>query len=274
MRWLVIGGGGMAGHMIVDYLQKRGAGEIFFTAREKRPKGALLLDVRDAAATEALIRCAKPDIIVNCAGLLKEEAERNAADAFEINGLLPHRLRRAADRAGARLIQISTDCVFSGERGDYTERDAPDGRTVYARSKTLGEIVDHPHVTVRTSFIGPEIRSRGIGLFKWFMESRGTVKGYSNVWWNGVTTLELARAVEFLAGRPVSGLVHLHAPRKITKCQLLQLISEIFGKRDVEIVPDGAFKLDRTLVSTRPDFPCRAPDYPAMLRELRDWMSD
>lgn len=273
MRWLVIGAGGMAGHMLVGYLQKHGAGELFYTARNKNLKGALQLDARDAAATEELIKSVSPDIIVNCTGLLNAEAERRAADAFEINGLLPHRLRRLADRTGARLIQISTDCVFSGARGNYAEHDPPDGQTVYARSKALGEIADPPHITVRTSIIGPEIRPCGIGLFKWITESRGTVKGYANVWWNGVTTLELARTVEDLAQRTVSGLVHLHAPRKTSKYELLRLICDVFGKRDVAIVPDGAVKLDRTLVSTRSDFPRRVPDYPEMLQQLRDWMS-
>lgn len=273
MRWLVIGGGGMAGHMLVDYLRKRGAGELFFTSRNISLEGSLYLDVRDAVATGELIKSVSPDIIVNCTGLLNEEAQRRAADAFEINGLLPHRLKRAADRVGARLVQISTDCVFSGERGNYTEWEPPDGHTVYARSKALGEIVDHPHITVRTSIIGPEIRPHGIGLFKWIMERRGTVKGYANVWWNGVTTLELAKAVEDLAHRTVSGLVHLHAPRKISKYELLRLICDIFGKRDVEIVPDGAYRLDRTLVNTRSDFPRQVPDYPEMLQQLREWMS-
>lgn len=275
MKVLVIGGNGMAGHMMVRYFRKAGAGVWYTVRRETGGAGELMLDAADLDAAAETIEGVRADLVINCIGVLNANAERRPKEAYLVNGLLPHWLARAAEAAGGRLIHISSDCVFLGDRGSYRETDRPDGVTVYARTKALGEVHDPQHLTIRTSIIGPEIREGGIGLLRWFLRQEGTVNGYANVWWNGVTTLELARAVEYAAGRPeIGGLVHLTAPRVVSKLELLGMFREAFGRDDVVIRPTDEPRIDRTLVRERKDFGYMPPDYPEMLAELAEWMQE
>jgi dTDP-4-dehydrorhamnose reductase len=275
MKMLVIGGNGMAGHMMVRYFRKAGA-EVWYTVRQASGgTGELVLDATDLDAAEEVVERVRPDLVVNCAGVLNRDAERRPKEAYLVNGLLPHWLARAAERAGGRLIHISTDCVFRGDRGGYRESDRPDGETAYARTKAIGEVHDPRHLTIRTSIIGPEIRESGIGLLRWFLGQKGTVDGYARVFWNGVTTLELARAVDYAAARPeIGGLVHLTAPRVVSKLELLGMFREAFGRDDVAIRPAHEPRIDRTLARERTDFGYTPPDYPEMLAELAEWMRE
>ncbi|WP_152396979.1 dTDP-4-dehydrorhamnose reductase family protein [Paenibacillus guangzhouensis] len=272
MKMLIIGGNGMAGHLLVRYFRQKGEYQVYYTTRGTVDRDGLLLDVTDDQSVHAILRAVRPDIIVNAVGILNQAAEHNPALAYEVNGIFPHRLRKAADALGARLIHISTDCVFLGDRGSYSEADIPDAASVYGRSKAVGEVKDAPnHVTVRTSIIGPEIRSSCIGLMHWFMQQKGDVSGYCRVLWNGVTTLELARAVEAFAMNRVSGLVHLVYPTPISKYELLQCMKKAFDKQDVQIIPDETTTLDRTLIATRSDVQYVVPHYEEMLQQLAEW---
>ncbi|REK55330.1 MAG: NAD(P)-dependent oxidoreductase [Thermobacillus sp.] len=275
MKVLVIGGNGMAGHMMVRYFRKTGA-DVWYTVRRLSGGiGELKLDATDLDAAAETIGRVCPHLVINCVGVLNQDAERRPKEAYLVNGLLPHWLARAAEAVGGRLIHISSDCVFLGDRGGYRESDRPDGVSAYARTKALGEVHDPRHLTIRTSIIGPEIRPDGIGLLRWFLQQKGTVNGYARVLWNGVTTLELARAVEYAAGRPeIGGLVHLTAPRIVSKLELLGMFREAFGWDDVTIRPSDEPRIDRTLVRERTDFDYMPPDYPEMLAELADWMRE
>jgi dTDP-4-dehydrorhamnose reductase len=162
--------------------------------------------------------------------------------------------------------------VFEGTRGGYTEEDVPDGTSAYAISKSLGEVRQPGHLTIRTSIIGPEIRPDGIGLMDWFLAQHGQVSGYRRVMWNGVTTLQLAKAMDTLLDSTVSGLIHLAHPKPVSKYELLQHIQAAFHKEDVEIIPEDEHVQDRTLVNTRTDVDLPLPSYPLMLQELADWM--
>lgn len=275
MNMLVIGGHGMAGHMLVRYFRRLASGvQVIQTVR--RLTGAdseRLLEADDFEAVLRMVKGERPDIIVNAAGVLNQDAEERPMAAYSVNGMLPHWLRHAADVIDSRLIHISSDCVFSGSRGGYTETDRPDGTSVYARSKALGEVTDARHLTIRTSIIGPEIRPAGIGLLYWFLRQSDPVKGYAQVMWNGVTTLELAKAVEYAARNPrVGGLVHLTAPEPVSKLELLRLFAEVFDRRGIVIEPSEDPRIDRTLTATRTDWRYEAQPYPAMLEELARWM--
>jgi dTDP-4-dehydrorhamnose reductase len=162
--------------------------------------------------------------------------------------------------------------VFSGLKGNYSEDHPTDGTTVYAKTKSLGEITVEPHVTIRTSIIGPEIRKHGIGLFQWFMKQTGSIQGYQQVFWNGVTTLELAKAIVWTIHNDISGLVHLSQKEKISKYDLLLLLNNEFDKKDIQILPNCIEKSDKTLANTRKDFTYSVPKYIPMIRELRQWM--
>jgi len=170
------------------------------------------------------------------------------------------------------VIHISTDCVFSGEKGSYAETDLLDGTSIYAKTKALGEITHAPHLTIRTSIIGPELKESGIGLFHWFQQQTGMVNGFTNVWWNGVTTLELAKGIDHVIQKNITGLLHLTAPQPISKHDLLMLLQQSFQKNDVKIIEDGRLSIDRTLVNTRKDFDYQVPDYPEMISALANWM--
>ncbi|MUG67717.1 MULTISPECIES: SDR family oxidoreductase [Paenibacillus] len=271
MKLLVLGGNGMAGHVLVEYFRTTGKHHVFYTTRDMHDPEGLVLDVLDMNAVEHVVRMVRPDIIINAVGILNKAAEENKINAYHVNGFLPHRLRYLADKISARLIHISTDCVFLGTKGGYREDDLPDGVSAYAVTKALGEIDDPNHLTIRTSIIGPEIRQSGIGLFQWFMKQRGEVSGYRAVKWNGVTTLELAKAIDFFMTKDVGGLIHLASPNPLSKYELLRLFQDIWSKDDVIIVPTDDVVQDRTLRSTRLDAAYPVPDYPAMLKEMYEW---
>jgi dTDP-4-dehydrorhamnose reductase len=273
MKLLILGGQGMAGHLMVRYFRDRSAHDVFYTTRNKRDPRGLQLNISDWASTEKLVEAVSPDIVVNCVGILNQFAEQNPVEAFWINGIVPHKLKALLDRIGGKLVHISSDCVFSGIHGGHTEQDIPDGTSVYARSKALGEVTAEPHLTVRTSIIGPEIRENGIGLMQWFLNQQGTVKGYAAAIWNGITTLELAKFIHYVMDtNPIAGLVHATAPESISKYHLLGLIKETYGRTDAKIIRDVDMKIDRTLHNTRTDFQYAFPGYKQMLEELRAWM--
>lgn len=280
MKILVLGGAGMAGHMIVQYFQTKTDFEVRYTTRTR--KNGIYFDATDPTAIEEIIRQYKPDVIINVIGLLNEQAVKNQMDAILVNSYLPHFLQKVLDKYGGKLIHISTDCVFSGVvdknsnfringSGRYTENDKPDGTSVYAMTKALGEIRSNHHVTLRTSIIGPELKD-GIGLFHWFMKQKGRINGYRKVFWNGITTLQLAKVIETVIEKDGAGLFHITAPEIISKYDLLKQIQLIFLKKDVTIHPYDEIVLDRTLKNTRTDIVFRVPSYEKMLTELYEWM--
>ncbi|MET1179237.1 SDR family oxidoreductase [Peribacillus simplex] len=272
MKLLILGGQGMAGHMLKAYFIQKPQYQVFYTSRDLNDKKSLYLDVTDLTKLEEIIDSIKPDITINCIGILNEHASNNTKLAFQVNSVFPHQLVKLTERYGGKLIHISTDCVFSGTKGDYTEADIPDSTTIYGQSKHLGEIKTEKHLTIRTSIIGPELKEDGIGLFLWFMKQKGEIKGFEKVLWNGVTTLELAKAIEAMIKNNVTGLYHLGSEDKLSKYTLLKIIKESFNKTDVEIIPDSNIVLDRTIKSTRNDFYYQIPTYEYMLRDLKSWM--
>ncbi len=272
MKLLILGASGMAGHMILDYFRSKKNGELYFTSRNPQDEGVIFLDAVQFSEVRRIIEKLRPDVIVNAIGLLNEEAARKLPEAIQLNSMLPHFLAGLADQYGGKLLHISTDCVFLGTRGGYTETELPDGVSVYAKTKALGEVMEGRHLTIRTSIIGPEKKQNGIGLFRWFMQQSGRIKGYENVLWNGVTTLELAKVIDQSIAQDLSGLYHLTAPIKISKYELLLLFQKVFKKTDVEIVPDGKIVLDRTLTDTRKELHYSVPDYPEMIAALSNWM--
>ncbi|MDM5337856.1 SDR family oxidoreductase [Fictibacillus enclensis] len=271
MKLLVLGGAGMAGHVMYHYFKQIKQYTVFSTTR-RGTDDSLFFDAKIESQLEQMLFSIKPDIVINCIGILNDQAAKHPLEAIQVNSLLPHKIVSILEKTGGKLIHISTDCVFSGEKGDYSEKDIPDGTSIYARTKILGEINSPNHLTIRTSIIGPELKE-GIGLFQWFMAQKGKVIGYKKVYWNGVTTLELAKAVEIAIEQRISGLYHLTAPSKISKYELLHLFQNVFSKYDTEILPCDEFEIDRTLTCTRKDFTYNVPSYIEMLEELKGWIS-
>jgi dTDP-4-dehydrorhamnose reductase len=269
-RILVLGAAGMVGHMAYYYLSERGH-EVVGTARKNRP-GAVLLDAESESALSSVLKSCNPDIVLNCIGILVKESELDPVRAIRLNALLPRTLETLGSRFSFKLIHVSTDCVFSGDRGRYGEEDYRDGDNIYARTKALGEIQNERELTIRTSYIGPEIKATGTGLFNWFMNQRGSVRGYTHALWSGVTTLEFAKAVDHLIESPLTGILNLTNGEAISKYDLLCMIKDIWGKSDITIVPDEKMVIDKSLACTRSDFAYCVPAYRAMLEEMRDFM--
>lgn len=274
MKLLIIGGQGMAGHMLKDYFTRQQKGDVWTTMRFADPSTprAVALDVRNDEHLRHLLNQIRPDAVINAVGLLNEEARTRQAEAIYVNSLFPHKLAEFAEQYDFRLFHISTDCVFSGSRGDYTESDLTDALSVYGKSKSLGEVVGPNVLTIRTSIIGPELKQSGIGLFHWFMQQKGDIQGYRKVFWNGVTTLELAKAIDWCFDNPIHGLVHLAGEPKLSKYDLLKMIQLQFHHDAVTIHANDDIHSDKSLVATRADFNYPVSSYPQMIADLHVWM--
>jgi len=267
-RVLVLGATGLIGHQVYIYLQEHTDYELYNIAHRNRlNQSTVLVDVRNPDEVEAIVRNMAPEVIINCVGLLISGSNRDPASAILTNAYFPHRLKIMADTIGARVIQISTDCVFSGRDGQYTEFSPKDGYDIYSKTKALGEITESPHVTLRTSVVGPELRSDGEELFHWFMSQSGTIQGYTKSFWSGVTTVELAKAVVWAIDNSVTGLYQLTSGRRISKFELLCLFKTETHKR-IEIVPVDGKVTDKSLVDTRRLLNYEIPDYLTMIHDM------
>ena len=271
---LVIGVKGMAGHLVFKKLPQLGNYEMYGIARNHPETSHVFdLDVSDTSKLKAIVQENQFDVIVNCIGILNKDAEDHPDKAIWFNAYFPHFLENITKETSTKVVHISTDCVFSGKKGSYSETDFKDGEGFYAQSKALGEIVNHKDVTLRTSIIGPELNSNGIGLFHWFMkqDNTQTLKGFTQAFWSGITTIELANVIHWAIQNEVTGLKQI-AGEKIDKYQLLLLFNEVFKNNQVAILADDYYKVDKSLMSSRTDFVYTLPDYKQMLMEMRTWI--
>lgn len=268
---IILGSAGMAGHMIYQYLSKTRKYTVVGVARSQSIFTDKLLDCSDFNQLDRYLSDEKPNIIINCIGILVQQSNDDICNAIEMNSYLPHFLSKLGNKYNFKLIHISTDCVFSGKSGNYKEDSFCDGDTPYARTKALGEVVNNRDLTIRTSIIGPELKSNGTGLLDWFLKQSDTVSGYSNVFWSGVTTLELAKVIEVILDQEVTGLYHICSKDKISKYELLNLINEIWEKK-VLIESNSNYISDKSMICTRTDVNYTISDYSKMLQELHDQM--
>ena len=199
MKFLVLGCNGMAGHMISIYLQEKGHEVLGFARRASSYIKSITGDACDLQGLRHIITEGKFDSVINSIGILNHFAERDKALAVFINSYLPHFLADVTSGTDTQIIQMSTDCVFSGKHGQYKENDLRDGETFYDRSKALGELEDEKNITLRNSIVGPDINPKGIGLLNWFMQQHNEINGYTKVIWTGQTTLQLAKTMEAAA---------------------------------------------------------------------------
>lgn len=273
MRFLVLGASGMAGHTISIYLRERGHRVVGFS-RGGVPflEEQVVGDARDEALVAESVGEGDFDVVVNCVGVLNQYAERDPEGAAYLNGRLPHVLAEICEGTRTRVFHMSTDCVFAGNTGPYSEDSVPDGKTVYDRTKAAGELDDGRNLTLRCSIVGPDRNPAGIGLLNWFMAQEGPVKGYTGAIWTGLTTLELAKAMERAALEGASGLVNMVPPLSISKFDLLRLFNENLRGGSVEIVPDGSVQLDKTLVRANFDCSFRPRGYAEQVADMARWI--
>jgi len=286
MKVLVMGASGMLGNAVMQILSERKDWEVHGTIRSASsrrlfpPKIANKLhhgiDVEDYDVMLSVFGAVRPQLVVNCIGQIKQiESADDPLRAIPINALLPHRLARLCELVGARLVHISTDCVFSGIRGGYGEADMPDANDLYGRTKLLGE-VDYEHaITLRTSIIGHELQSAH-GLVEWFLSQKKQCQGYTRAIFSGLPTVVLASVIrDVVVPRPdLHGVYHVSAA-PIAKYDLLRLIAEIYGKQ-IKIIPDDHLQIDRSLNSSRfrelTGFV--APDWPELILQMHTYRKD
>ncbi|OPY90122.1 MAG: dTDP-4-dehydrorhamnose reductase [Syntrophaceae bacterium PtaU1.Bin231] len=279
---LILGGTGMLGHVLFRHLSRNADYDVYATARNLgliarffppvlaakfRP------DSVDADNFDTVIRALasiQPAIVINCIGMIKQQPmASDPLTAITVNAQLPHRISLISRNAKARMIHISTDCVFDGKKGMYTEDDVPSAEDLYGRTKLLGEVSYSHCVTLRTSIIGHELKGR-YGLIEWFLGQTGRVRGYKNAIYSGFPTIELARIISdhVLPNRELSGIYHVSSA-PISKYDLLKMVAGRYGKQ-IEIEPYEDFVVDRSLNSNR--FRSRTGYSPPSWAELIDGM--
>lgn len=280
MKTLVLGAGGMAGHVIAIYFKEQGHDVTGFATRPVPWVDTIEGDASDAASFTKMLRNGEWDVVINCIGLLNATAEERPSQAVYLNSYLPHLAADTLRGLPTKFIHMSTDCVFAGNTGPYRENSMPDGRTFYDRTKALGEVDDDKNLTFRNSIIGPDVKEAGIGLFNWFMKQGGgggytPIKGFTGAIWTGVTTITLARAMECAVAEGLSGVYNLVNGSSISKFELLCLFNKYFRDGGLPIEPSDAVRLDKTLVCTRSeDFSFEVPSYEQMVAEMRQWIDE
>ena len=269
LKVLVLGSTGLIGHQVFNYLVKTEKYELYnVTYRKKLNEETILCNVRNQDEFIAVVKSISPYVIINCIGILIQGANLDPKNAIFINAYLPHSLMSLADELNSKLIHISTDCVFSGEKEiPYTERDFKDGKDTYAKSKGLGEVINENHLTLRTSVIGPELKTDGEELFHWFMSQSAEINGFTKAIWSGVTTLVLANVVEWAIENKITGLYHVTNNKSIDKYSLLSLIKK-YTKKNILIIPVEDKKPNKSFIDTRNELDFIIPSYNQMVKDM------
>jgi dTDP-4-dehydrorhamnose reductase len=259
---LVYGASGMLGHTLFLRLSERNNLDVFSTARDQSALSQWFapellkkifnnVDADNFDSVQRILDQIKPDAVINCIGIIKQlPIAKDPIVSITLNALFPHRLAQACQAVGARVIHISTDCVFSGSRGNYTEFDFPDANDLYGRTKLLGE-VDYSHcVTLRTSIIGHELKGKH-GLIEWFLSQKDKVRGFTKAIFSGFPTIEMEKIIaEYVLPRnDLHGLYHVSS-EPISKYDLLKIVAKQYGK-NIEIEPVSDITIDRSLDSKR-----------------------
>ncbi|WP_316811425.1 SDR family oxidoreductase [Pedobacter heparinus] len=280
MRILILGGDGMLGHQLYKSLKiqhevkvtlRQGLNAYLHLDTFDNTNSFFEIDARDSQRLFEIILHFQPEAVINGVGIVKQRSDsKEIIPSLEINSLLPHKLAEFCASIGARFIHLSTDCVFSGRRGNYQENDFSDAQDIYGRTKFLGEVHGNNCLTLRTSIIGREL-SRHSSLLDWFLSQKGPIEGFKNAIFTGFTTIEMARIINsILCDFPMAYGVYQVSSDPISKYDLLQLIAEKLG-HDIEIIPNENFFCDRSLDSSRfrSEFNYTPPSWSDMIDELK-----
>lgn len=282
MRILILGGSGLIGHKLLQKLTHRfddvhatlrgDAGRFEWTGLFDGPNIHENFNARDHEAVEQRLNGINPDVVLNCIGITKRRPEvNNPLNAISVNSLFPHWLARWAGERGKRVIHFSTDCVFDGAEGNYSEDSPTTGTDAYGQTKALGEIRYDHTLTIRSSFVGQELAVHS-ELLDWFLQQRGkTIKGFTDAWYSGISTIEMARIVgDIIEHHPdLNGLYQLSTAEPVSKYELLCLARESYDL-EVEIIPDDSLSVRPTLDGTRlrREIGYTVPSWPQMMQGL------
>lgn len=273
-KYLILGINGMAGHMIAQYLLEQGKSVTGFARSNSPICNTIIGDALCEDDIDKVLNYESYDVVVNAIGLLNTAVDQDIKSGTYLNAELPHILAEKLKKTEVKLIHISTDCVYSGLKGHYEEKDCPDATSLYGITKAKGEVIDCKNLTIRTSIVGPELKNNGIGLFHWFMSQKQEVYGYRKVIWSGVTTLQLAKSIQMDEELNATGLVHLCNNRTICKYELLKLFNMYCRKNKIEIKENMDIVNDKSIISTRRDKEFLVPSYEEMIKEMSIWIKN
>jgi dTDP-4-dehydrorhamnose reductase len=268
-RVLILGSNGLIGHQVYNYLKENSDYNLSSISYSKKLEDdTIILDIRKEKNFINQVKIIRPNHIINCTGILINGANKDPENAIFLNAYMPHRLARLSDEIHSKLTHISTDCVFSGDKSaPYVETDEKDGKDTYAKTKGLGEVINDKHLTLRTSVVGPELKSDGEELFNWFMNQSVSINGFTKAIWSGVTSRELAKAVKWSIDNEITGLYHLTNNQTIDKNEILQLFKK-YTKKDIEILPVDGESIDKSFLDTRKLIDYSIPSYDQMFAQM------
>jgi dTDP-4-dehydrorhamnose reductase len=283
MKVLILGGTGMLGHQIIKQCIKLRIGWSTVVRDENllnkafggmlEERFAILDDIKNFKGLEEIIAKSKSDFVINCVGVVKQSSFANDyVESLTINSLLPHQLEKICANNGARLVHISTDCVFDGKKGMYTETDFSDAIDLYGRSKFMGEISKGDPITLRTSIIGHELVQDTHGLVEWFLTQENTINGFTNAIFSGLTTLELSKLIlQTIIPQNIPGGLYQVAAQPISKFDLLTLLDEVYGKH-IQIDAFEDFYCNRSLNAEKFNnlTGYQVPGWSQLIKEMRE----
>lgn len=247
---LVLGKDGMLGHKLYQVLKQDYGLNVYGTSRKSVNSGSIFFDpLKNFNDLIEIINDFDIKVVVNCIGILNHQSDESLL--VDINSIFPKKLEQLLFRSKTKIIHLSTDCVFNGEKGNYSEQDIPDSFDLYGKSKFLGEIHNTKDLTIRCSIIGPELKNEhNTGLLNWYLKKapHSSINGFTNVYWSGTSTLKLSQMILYSIHKNLKGLIHVSVPRKISKFNLLQLFNKFSGI-NIKINPSNEPRYDKSLIS-------------------------
>jgi dTDP-4-dehydrorhamnose reductase len=272
MKILVIGAQGMAGHVVVKYLKQQGHS----ITTSARSNSNININIEKISHNDSFFTMLTDyNFVINCVGLLVKDSIDRPDRAAIINSWFPHYLEYNLKNSTTRLIHLSTDCVFDGKKGEYVENDIHTEMNAYGSSKSNGEVNNNKDITFRMSIIGPELKTTGTGLFNWIATNPNKqLQGWENAWWNGITTLQLAKCIDqYISDPKISGVYHLISnDNKINKYDLLCKINDIFSLDKTIVKIEGPKPVNKILIDTRKEIDFKIPNYDIQLQELKKFI--
>lgn len=271
MKVFVLGCNGVVGHSVAQYFKEAGH-EVHYgydsNIDENIPSQTGVY--YDARLLKDTIDKQKFDAVINCTAIVNQAAEEDKAGAAYLNAYLPHLLESLTAGTKTIVVHRSTDCIFSGGRGQYTQKDWPDAKSFYARTKAVGELVNDKDITIRVSLIGPAQDEQDGSLLNWFLQQR-EVKGFANAIWTGLTTMEYAKIIEQLLEQEAHGLFQAAPDKAISKYELLQLFEKYFPKGRTIVRVENE-RIDKSLQPDWGTYNIHVQDYEQQISEMKQWI--
>jgi len=271
MKVFILGCNNTIGHVVALYFKEKGHEVMGYDQEDLGLVRQVTGNYHDVVLIQQTIEQYCPEAVINCIAVVNQDAEADKAEAAYVNCYLPHYLEKITADTSIVVVHRSTDCIFSGERGQYTVNDVPDAKSFYARTKAVGELINDKDITIRVSLIGPSLKEDDGSLLNWFLRQQGQVNGFANAIWTGVTTEEYAREIELLLTQGKHGIFQSTPTSSISKYELLKLFEKHFP-HGREVLRIDNQRVDKSLVQDFGDADIVVPSYDKMVADVRRWV--